>query len=159
MSKQMEPFSSKSSKTYQPKPLYEKMIQQRDVMIPMRDGVHLCVDIYRPEASGRFPALLSFAFHNKDLLTPEVAEALPPQPAWSTLWMGNIESGDTEYLVSRGYVHVTGNPRGGGKSKDGGSPNWDSYDLIEWLAQQTWCDGNIGMMGISAFGAAQFEAA
>lgn len=159
MSKQMEPFSSKSSKTYQPKPLYEKMIQQRDVMIPMRDGVHLCVDIYRPEASGRFPALLSFAFHNKDLLTPEVAEALPPQPAWSTLWMGNIESGDTEYLVSRGYVHVTGNPRGVGKSEDGGSPNWDSYDLIEWLAQQTWCDGNIGMMGISAFGAAQFEAA
>ena len=33
------------------------------------------------------------------------------------------------------------------------------YDLIEWIAKQPWCDGNVGMVGISAFGGAQFEAA
>src|SRR6476659_10855100 len=33
------------------------------------------------------------------------------------------------------------------------------YDLIEWIAKQPWCDGNVGMIGISAFGGAQFEAA
>jgi predicted acyl esterase len=49
--------------------------------------------------------------------------------------------------------------RGVGKSEDGGSPEWDYYDLIEWLAQQPWCDGNIGMIGISAFGGAQLQAA
>jgi len=139
--------------------MYDKMTQQRDIMVPMRDGVHLCVDIYRPDAPQKFPALLAIAPHNKDLQTPEVAEAAPPQPAWSTLWMGPVEGGDTEYLVSRGYAHIIGNIRGMGKSEDGGPPEWDFYDLIEWVAQQPWCDGNIGMIGISAFAGAQFQAA
>jgi len=34
---------------------------------PMRDGVRLAVDVYRPDAKGRFPALLAFAYHNKFL--------------------------------------------------------------------------------------------
>ena len=147
---------------YQPQPLYDKMTQERDVMVPMRDGVHLCVDIYRPDATGKFPALLAIAPHNKDLQTPEACEEAPaigPQPAWSTLWTGAMEAGDTRYLVSRGYVHVIGNPRGVGKSEDGGSSTWDHYDLIEWIAQQAWCDGNIGMMGISAYGGFQLQAA
>ncbi|MFQ5878737.1 MAG: CocE/NonD family hydrolase [Dehalococcoidia bacterium] len=144
---------------YEPQPTYDKMIQRRDVMVPMRDGVHLCVDIYRPDAPGKFPALLAVAQHNKELQTPEVAEAVPPQPAWSTLWMGSIEGGDTKYFVSRGYAHIVGNLRGVGKSEGGGSPAWDYYDLIEWIAQQPWCDGNVGMIGLSSFGGAQFQAA
>ena len=144
---------------YQSQPLYDEMLQERDVMVPMRDGVHLCVDIYRPDVPGKFPALLAFSHHNKDLQTPEVAEAVPSQPAWSVLWLGNIEAGDTKYLVSRGYAHVIGNLRGVGKSEDGGSPTWDHYDLIEWIAQQPWCDGNLGMIGISGFGSSQFRAA
>ena len=44
---------------YQTEPQYDKMIQEKDVMVPMRDGVHLCVDIYRPDAQGKFPALQS----------------------------------------------------------------------------------------------------
>ena len=88
-----------------------------------------------------------------------MADALPPQPAWSPLWAGPLEAGDTEFFVSRGYVHVIGSPRGIGKSDGGGSREWDSYDLIEWIAQQPWCDGNVGMIGISGFGAEQFHAA
>ena len=41
----------------------------------------------------------------------------------------------------------------------GGSRQWDSYDLIEWIAAQPWCDGNVGMVGISGFGAEQFHVA
>ena len=149
----------RSSNSKASQPLYEKMKQDRDVMVPMRDGVHVCVDIYRPEASGKFPAILAFAVHNKDLQTPDIAEAIPPQPAWSPLWQGGMEAGDTKYLVSRGYVHVIGNPRGVGKSEDGGSPGWDAYDLIEWIAKQSWCDGNIGMIGISAFAGMQWRTA
>jgi predicted acyl esterase len=144
---------------YQSQPLYDKMTWDRDVMVPMRDGVHICVDVYRPEAPGKFPAILACAPHNKDLQTPDIADVIPPQPAWSHLWQGAIEAGDTKYLVSRGYVHVIGNPRGGGKSEDGSPSEWDSYDLIEWIAQQPWCDGNIGMIGISAFAGAQWQAA
>src|SRR5262249_6501511 len=76
----------------------------------------------------------------------------------SMLWTGPAEAGDTRFFVSRGYVHVIGNPRGIGKSESGGSRAFDSYDLIEWIAAQPWCDGNVGMVGISGFGAEQFIA-
>ena len=70
-----------------------------------------------------------------------------------------MEAGDTHYFVSRGYVHVIGGPRGIGKSEGGGSREWDCYDLIEWIAAQPWCDGNVGMVGISGFGAEQLAVA
>jgi predicted acyl esterase len=54
---------------------------------------------------------------------------------------------------------VIGSPRGIGKSGAGGSREWDAYDLIEWIAAQPWCDGNVGMVGISGFGAEQLAAA
>ncbi len=145
--------------TYEPPRLHEGMIWDRDVMAPMRDGVSLCADVYRPRAEGRSPALLAIAGHNKDLQTPDLANALPPQPAWSTMWQGGSEAGDSDYLTSRGYVHVVANPRGFGKSEDGGSAQWDLYDLIEWMAAQPWCDGNVGMIGLSAYAASQWQAA
>ena len=52
---------------YEREPVYKNMIQDKDVMVPMRDGVHLCVDAYRPDSEGKFPALLAFAVYNKDL--------------------------------------------------------------------------------------------
>ena len=144
---------------YDRAPTYERMIKEKDVLVPMRDGVNLCVDIYRPDTAEKLPALLAFAIYNKDIQGPDMAEALPPQPAWSPLWTGPIEAGDTHYLVSRGYVHVIGCPRGIGKSEGGGSREFDSYDLIEWMAAQPWCDGNVGMVGISGFGAEQVHVA
>src|SRR3954453_9693728 len=89
---------------------YERMISAKDVAVPMRDGVKLSVDVYRPDSAERLPALLAFAIYNKDFQGPEMADALPPQPAWSTLWAGPLEAGDTRFFVSRGYVHVIGMP-------------------------------------------------
>lgn len=140
-------------------PEYEGMIKDKDIAVPMRDGVNLSVDIYRPDSDEKFPVLLAFAIYNKDLQGPDYAENLPAQPAWSTLWVGVLEAGDTKFLVSRGYVHVIGCPRGIGKSEGGGSREWDCYDLIEWIAEQPWCDGNVGMVGISGFGAEQLAVA
>jgi putative CocE/NonD family hydrolase len=140
-------------------PEHAEMLRETDTAVPMRDGVKLSVDVYRPPASGRFPALLAFAVYNKDIQGPAWAETLPPQPAWTALWMGPMEAGDTRFFVSRGYVHVIGGPRGIGKSEGGGSREWDCYDLIEWIAAQPWCDGNVGMVGISGFGAEQLAVA
>jgi predicted acyl esterase len=144
---------------YDRPPTYERMIRDTDVYVPLRDGVKLCVDIYRPDTTEKLPALLAFAIYNKDFQGPDVAKDLPPQPAWTPLWTGPLEAGDTHFLVSRGYIHVIGSPRGVGKSEGGGSRQWDSYDLIEWIAAQPWCDGNVGMVGISGFGAEQFHVA
>ena len=140
---------------------YEKMIQERDVMVSMRDGIKLAVDIYRPDAEGKFPVIYTNAMHNKDLQRPEIAEALNPQPAYSTMWYGVIEGGDTKHFVSNGYAHVIAQLRGVAKSegKMGEGGEWDHYDLIEWIARQPWCDGNVGMVGISAYAGEQWLAA
>src|ERR1700752_4023150 len=111
-----------------PGPIYDRppehsdILRDVDVMVPMRDGVQICADIYRPRAPGKFPALLAFAIYNKDLQGPDLAEALPPQPAWSPLWTGPMEAGDTRFLVSRGYVHVIGSPRRRAQWRSGGAP-------------------------------------
>ena len=66
--------------------------------------------------------------------------------------------------MSRGYIHVITNVRGTGGS--GGTFGFfdaqerrDMYDLVEWVAAQPWCDGNVGMIGISYFAMTQLEAA
>src|SRR5262250_1765643 len=138
---------------------YSGMIAEKDVLVPMRDGVKIAIDVYRPDTTEKLPALLAFSIHNKDLQGPDVAETSLTHPAWSMLWTGPAEAGDTRFFVARGYVHVIGNPRGIGKSEAGGSRAFDSYDLIEWIAAQPWCDGNVGMVGISGFGAEQFHVA
>ena len=144
---------------YDRAPEFDDMIVERDVYVPMRDGVRLCVDIYRPASDAPLPALLAFAIYNKDVQGPGMSEAIPPQPSWSSLWSGPLEAGDTRFFVSRGYIHVIGMPRGVGKAESGGSRQYDSYDLIEWIAEQPWCDGNVGMVGISGFGAEQMHVA
>lgn len=155
----LSPSGDRLPVSYDREPTYQGMIAEKDVAVPMRDGVNLSVDIYRPDTTEKLPALLAFSIYNKDLQGPDVAKALPPQPAWSSLWAGLLEAGDTKFLVSRGYIHIIGAPRGVFKSDAGGSRLWDSYDLIEWIAQQPWCDGNVGMVGISGFGAEQFHVA
>ena len=71
-------------------------------------------------------------------------------------------------MVSEGYVHVIGDLRGSGASEGehignynagGVSLGQDAYDFIEWVAAQPWCDGNVGMIGISYFGSMQLLAA
>ncbi len=141
---------------------YDKMIKEYDLAVPMRDGVTLRVDVYRPDAPGEFPVLYTCAMHNKDLQRVEVAENLKVgQPAWSTQWYGIIEGGDSKRFVANGYVHVIGQVRGGHKSEGQlfMGDDWDHYDTIEWITQQPWCDGNVGMVGLSAFAAEQWRAA
>lgn len=155
-----EPFVSGS----EPPSDYDREAQysiaaDKDVAVAMRDGVTLKIDVYRPDAAGRFPVLFAFGVHSKELQGHELPQSFPPQPSWSTLWLGHAEAGDTEFLVSRGYVHVVGQPRGFLKNGDGGSREWDSYDVLAWIAQQPWCDGNIGMVGIGAFASEQFHLA
>ena len=141
---------------------YETMIKEYDLPVPMRDGITLRVDVYRPDAPGKFPVLYTCGMHNKDLQRVEVAENLKVgQPAWSTQWYGVVEAGDSKRLVANGYVHVIGQVRGGHKSEGrfGVGDDWDHYDAIEWITRQPWCDGNVGMAGISAFANEQWRAA
>ena len=46
---------------------YDRIICDKDVAVPMRDGVVVVVDVYRPDAAGRFPVLLAFGVYSKEL--------------------------------------------------------------------------------------------
>ena len=129
------------------------MSVEKDVRVPMRDGVHLAADIYRPPAPGKVPALLALSPYGKELQA--LALTLPPQARPSPLWDGGIEAGDISAVIARGYAHVIADVRGTGGSDGelvgnydlgGHGEGKDVYDLVEWMAQQPWCDGNVGMM-------------
>jgi len=122
-----------------------------DVEVVTRDGVTLLADVHRPEGDGRFPALIA-------------ASPYPRQIQDLGAPMGFIEAGATDFWVPRGYAHVIANLRGTGGS--GGTFGFfdeqerrDLFDLVEWAAAQPWCDGNVGMIGISYFAMTQLEAA
>lgn len=135
---------------------------ERDVFVPVRDGTKIALNIYRPEAREKFPALLAMGGYGKELQE----ELIPPQPLnKSAVWDGNIEAGDTPEIVPRGYVHVIGDVRGIGKSEGeysgmGSSQEGrDGADIIEWIAKQPWCDGNVGTIGYSYYGQIQLKIA
>ena len=73
----------------------------------------------------------------------------------------NVEAGDIDFFVSRGYVYVIPDERGLGASEGewngpfSTTEQEDGFDLVEWIAQQPWCNGNVGMIGISWFGMIQ----
>ena len=137
------------------------MAVERDVYVPMRDGVRLAADIFRPDSDGRYPALLAISPYGKGIQSLDI----PPLPPWAPWWNGAVEAGDPSFIVSRGYVHAIADVRGTGRS-EGDYRGWmspqeveDCYDLIEWIASQPWCDGNVGMAGISYFGTIQLAVA
>jgi predicted acyl esterase len=122
-----------------------------DVPVILRGGERLLADVIRPAADGRFPALVA-------------ASPYPRQIQDLGAPMGFIEAGASDFFVPRGYVHVIANLRGTGGSDgtfgmfDAGERD-DLHDLVEWAAAQRWCDGNVGMIGISYFAMAQLAAA
>jgi uncharacterized protein len=129
----------------------------KNVMVKMRDGVAVAVDVYRPDAEGTFPALLSVSPLGKDAQSLNLPSGYGMNGEWP-----HIEAGGTEYFVSRGYVHAIADARGTGRS-EGEFEFWfsereqsDGYDLVEWLASEPWCDGNVGMLGISWFAIIQY---
>ena len=147
------------------RPIYGIKVE-KDVCITMRDGVRLAADIFRPDDGGRFPALLAHGQYGKEL--EEMGLTFPPQARPSPLWDGAIEAGDTKYIVPRGYAHIVVDARGTGKSEGeccgfiGTGGDWegkDCYDLVEWIAGQDWCDGKVGMVGISYLASVQILAA
>ena len=136
------------------------MIEERDIIVAMRDGTRLAVDVYRPDEPGRHPVLYASALHNKDIQGPDIADILPPQPAHAPLWFGPIGGQHIRRFIANGYVHVVAQPRGSAKSEGHyGHEDTDHYDLIEWITQQPWSNGKVGMVGISGYAGEQWRAA
>lgn len=127
------------------------MRRTNNVRIAMRDGTELLADLFQPDSDGSFPALVSYSPYPR-----QIQDVGAP--------LGFIESGASDFFVPRGYSQIIVNARGTGGS--GGT--WtlldqqerdDLHDVIEWTAEQPWCDGNVGMLGVSYFAMVQLAAA
>src|SRR5258707_11099597 len=114
------------------------MIEERDIVVTMRDGTRLAVDVYRPDQPDKYPVLYACALHNKDIQGPDIADLLPPQPAHAPLWFGPIEAGDTRRFIAHRHVHVFPHPPGVGQSEGHyGHRGTHHHDLIERITKQT----------------------
>jgi uncharacterized protein len=132
-------FSSQET----PSPARNTSVRRTEVNVPMRDGVVLRADILLPSAEGEFPALVYRTPYGKQVALQE----------YKTF----------EKAVARGYAVVVQDVRGRYAS-DGEfvayqNEGRDGYDTIEWVAKQSWCDGNVGTFGLSYPGAVQWLAA
>jgi hypothetical protein len=116
---------------------------ERDVAVPMRDGVVLRADVWRPEGDGRFPTLV--------YRTPYGKHRAPG---------GDRTLGEA---VARGYAVVVQDVRGRYASDGDFEPyrheGRDGFDTIAWAAAQPWSNGEIGSFGLSYPGAVQWLAA
>jgi hypothetical protein len=137
----------------------DAILIEKDVAVPMRDGARLFADVFRPKGGERVPALLNLGPYQKDKLwvPPDTLEEKPnPLMNWETV--------NPEWWVPRGYAAVRVDGRGSGKSPGQCEP-WslaesiDFYDAIEWAAAQPWCNGKVGLTGISYFAINQWFAA
>ena len=114
-----------------------------DARIPARDGIELSANLWLPrrgpgpDQPDRFPAILEMIPYGKDN------------------WRRNSDIARGTYLAERGYalcrVDVRGTGSSGGIALDeySAAETLDGYDAVEWLAAQPWCNGAVGMWGIS----------
>ncbi len=117
-------------------------VVMRDTAVPMRDGVVLRADVWRPAGAGRFPTLVYRTPYGK---------------------AGTTDSAIVSKAVARGYAVVVQDVRGRYAS-DGNFVAYqqegaDGYDTIEWAAAQPWSNGKVGTFGLSYPGAVQWLAA
>jgi len=136
------------------KPVHKVKVD-KNVYVKMRDSVRIAIDIYRPDAKGKFPALLAMSPYGKDVQAIKV----PPRPF--NMEYVRSEAGDIEFFVTRGYAFVVADCRGTGYSEGrydicSQKEQEDGYVLVEWIGQQPWCNGNVGMIGISYYALIQF---
>lgn len=126
------------------------VVVDKDVMIVARDGIRLATDIYRPArggraVEGRFPVILERTPYDKAAVSRSERTVRNPEPC--------NRAEVAAYFVRQGYIVAYQDCRGRYGSEgtftkylDDGP---DGYDTVAWLAEQPWCSGRIGTMGLS----------
>lgn len=120
--------------------LEEIAIIDQKVMMPMRDGIRLATDIYRPNTDEKVPIIFSRTPYNFN--------------SWRD-GEQNTRTAERAYeAVKRGYAYVVQNERGRYFSEGEwdilGVPLTDGYDAFSWMKDQPWSNGKIGTYGCSS---------
>jgi uncharacterized protein len=142
---------------------------ERELRVPMRDGVHLAANLFRPPSNQPYPAIVSVTPYGKDKLPDRLATFFM---RLSGVRFGKLncsrltgfESPDPAYWVRQGYAVVQADVRGMHQSEGQAGvlrvqDAQDYFDLIEWTASQPWCTGRVGLMGVSYLAMSQWRVA
>ena len=149
--------AEKAARVSQPRDC--KLIVEKDVKIPLRDGTILYADVFRPDITEAIPAIMNISVYQKDKVwipPADLEEKANPYMNW--------ETANPEWWCPRGYACVRVDSRGTGKSPGRAEPSsyqesLDFYDAIEWIAKRDWCSGSIGTLGISYHASSQWRVA
>jgi predicted acyl esterase len=122
---------------------------ETNLMVTMRDGVNIALDIYRPAQNGTYPTLYSSAPY------PHVDDNTPPD---------NSALGSVAWFVSQGFNYVIASTRGTGLSEGdyeflSRDEQQDHYEVIEWIAEQSWSDGQVLGIGSDYYATVQWQMA
>jgi len=141
------------------------MVIDYDTAVPMRDGIEIFADVFRPDDSGgAVPTIIAWGPYGKH--GPVKYDIFPNHgvdPSWISKYAG-FEAPDPAYWTRHGYAVVNVDPRGMWNSQGDATfyseqEAKDVYDLIEWSAAQPWCNGKVGMSGVSYLAIVQWRAA
>ncbi|MFT5078100.1 MAG: putative CocE/NonD family hydrolase, partial [Patiriisocius sp.] len=130
--------------TIEKQDIFEKLgeiaIVNQKVMMPMRDGIRLATDIYRPKGDTKVPIIYSRTPYNFN--------------SWGDGKQRTRTAEQAYEVVKRGYAYVVQNERGRYYSEGTwdilGVPLTDGYDAFTWMKEQTWSNGKIGTYGCSS---------
>ncbi|MGB5171074.1 MAG: CocE/NonD family hydrolase [Eudoraea sp.] len=120
--------------------LEEIAIIDQKVMVPMRDGIRLATDIYRPKGNVKVPIIFSRTPYNFN--------------SWGDGEQRTRTATKALEVVQKGYAYVVQNERGRFYSEGEwdilGTPLTDGYDAFTWMKEQDWSNGRIGTLGCSS---------
>lgn len=149
-----------------------KMRIYYDIKIPVRDGAFACGDAYCPEAEGVYPVLMTLGAYGKQqpfqYQTPlpwnRLCEETPEVYQGTTCRYLTWETVDPEKWTPAGYIIIRVDSRGNGRTPGVVEPfsrqeAEDFYDCIEWVGRQSWCNGKVGLLGISYYAITQWNVA
>jgi predicted acyl esterase len=141
------------------------IICEQDVAVKMRDGVTIYTDIFRPKnCTDQIPVIVSWSWFGKrpgEGMSEWQIMGVPPQTVSN---LAKFESPDPMYWCYNGYAVANVDVRGAGHSEGNvhmftHQDSEDGYDFIEWIAQQDWCNGKVGMAGNSGVAMHQWRIA
>ncbi|HTV78217.1 MAG TPA: CocE/NonD family hydrolase [Steroidobacteraceae bacterium] len=142
------------------------LLIERNLRVPLRDGVRIYIDLYRPDTAqaAPLPVLLGWSPYGKHNTADHLPWPAADVPAGSISPYTAFEAPDPAYWCAHGYAIVYPDPRGSwyseGELRHGGMGEAeDCYDLVEWLGTQSWCNGHVGMTGVSYLAAIQWQVA
>lgn len=140
------------------------IVFEKDTPVQLRDGTTIRVDIFRPMGAETVPAIVAWSPYGKAQGTSASVVGvfgLVGLDNSAVSGLEKFEGPDPAYWCARGYAIVNPDIRGVVDS-EGDSVLWDRqegrdcFDLIEWLAEQDWCSGKIGMSGTSYLAVSQW---